>query len=230
MILIPGLRFRGFGSLWPMREIYMSVLGVRPFLGRDFTSDDAGTRHTIISYGFWQGRLGGVEDVVGSEIRFEEGTATVIGVMGPRFRSPVAADLWFVMDEPPAGVGTRVGRMRAGYTPERARTELNALIARIDAEHRSNVTRDMEVRPASRVVRMALLYATTPLVAGVAVGVAASVGLSRLIVSYLFEVRPMDPVVFIAVAGLFLSVALLATYVPSRRSASVDPVTTLKAE
>ena len=125
---------------------YLSVLGVQPLFGRDFTPEDAGTDNTIISYGFWQGRLGGAEDVIGSEIRFEEGTATVIGLMPPRFRSPMAAEFWFVLEGPPASVGPRVARMLPAYTPERAEAELNALIARIDEEYGSNVTRRAQVQ------------------------------------------------------------------------------------
>ncbi len=125
---------------------FMSVLGTRPLLGRDFTAEDAGLPNAIVSYGFWQGRLGGAEDVIGSEIRFEEGTATVIGVMPPRFRSPLSAELWFAMDGPFEGVGTRVARLRPGFTVERAEAELNALIARIDVEYGSNVTRTMQVQ------------------------------------------------------------------------------------
>ncbi|HEX7289464.1 MAG TPA: ABC transporter permease [Candidatus Angelobacter sp.] len=65
---------------------------------------------------------------------------------------------------------------------------------------------------------------------GVACGLVAAVVLSRLMASLLFRVRPVDAVTYLAVSIGLLATALLASYLPSRRAASVDPVEALRAE
>jgi hypothetical protein len=60
--------------------------------------------------------------------------------------------------------------------------------------------------------------------------VGVSAGLSRLLTGYLFEVTPVGPAVFAGVTALFVVVALVANYLPSRRSATIDPMTTLRCE
>ena len=65
---------------------------------------------------------------------------------------------------------------------------------------------------------------------GVAVGVAGSAGLTRLLAGMLYDVRPLDPVVLGGVALLLAVVALLASYLPARRAARIDPITALRCE
>jgi putative ABC transport system permease protein len=65
---------------------------------------------------------------------------------------------------------------------------------------------------------------------GVLTGIAAAIVLSRVLTSFLFEVEPGDPVTLIGVALLFVSVALLACWVPVRRAAKVDPLEALRYE
>ena len=67
-------------------------------------------------------------------------------------------------------------------------------------------------------------------VAGVAVGVAASFGVTRFLASILFGVHPGDPVTLIIVAGILLCVALVASWVPARRAMRVDPMVALRHE
>jgi len=67
-------------------------------------------------------------------------------------------------------------------------------------------------------------------IAGVIVGFAASLSLMRVLGSLLFEVDPRDPATFWTVAGIVLTVALVASYLPARRAARVDPLTTMRAE
>jgi len=65
---------------------------------------------------------------------------------------------------------------------------------------------------------------------GVACGLAAAVGLTRLMTSMLFEVKPVDPLTFATVAlGLVLAAAL-ASYLPALRATTVDPMEALRAE
>jgi predicted permease len=65
---------------------------------------------------------------------------------------------------------------------------------------------------------------------GVAIGVTAALGLTRLMSSLLFGVGPMDPITYIAVSGGLGSVALLATYLPARRAARVEPMIALRSD
>ena len=66
--------------------------------------------------------------------------------------------------------------------------------------------------------------------AGVAIGVAGAFGLTRLIASQLFGVRPTDPTTFIFVALTLVGVAAFATFVPAMRATRVDPVVALRDE
>jgi ABC-type antimicrobial peptide transport system permease subunit len=65
---------------------------------------------------------------------------------------------------------------------------------------------------------------------GIALGVVGALALTRLMQSLLFEVSPQDPVTFVAAAAFLLLVGLLASYVPARRAAMVDPAVALRAE
>jgi ABC-type antimicrobial peptide transport system permease subunit len=65
---------------------------------------------------------------------------------------------------------------------------------------------------------------------GVDVGIAAAVGLTRLMSALLFGVNALDPLTYIAVAATLASIALLASYFPARRATNVDPVIALRWE
>jgi predicted permease len=66
--------------------------------------------------------------------------------------------------------------------------------------------------------------------AGVAIGVGAAAALTRLMGSMLFGISPLDPMTYTAVPLILVSAAMLASYVPARRAAAVDPVEALRAE
>jgi putative ABC transport system permease protein len=63
---------------------------------------------------------------------------------------------------------------------------------------------------------------------GLAVGLAGSLALTRLLGSLLFEASPRDPITLMAVAAVLAGVAFLACYIPARRAASVDPMVALR--
>jgi ABC-type antimicrobial peptide transport system permease subunit len=65
---------------------------------------------------------------------------------------------------------------------------------------------------------------------GAIIGLGSAWGLTRLLQSFLFETSPHDPATFVAVPLLLLVVAALASWLPARRAAKVDPAVTLRAE
>jgi ABC-type antimicrobial peptide transport system permease subunit len=65
---------------------------------------------------------------------------------------------------------------------------------------------------------------------GIVAGSVAALGLTRLMRSMLFEVRPLDPGVFLGAAFMLGVFALLACYGPARRATRVDPVVALRQD
>ena len=65
---------------------------------------------------------------------------------------------------------------------------------------------------------------------GLVVGLAAAMGVSRLIQTLLFNVQPLDPLVYSGVTVLFAVVAMLACLFPSLRASRIDPIVALRAE
>ena len=80
------------------------------------------------------------------------------------------------------------------------------------------------------VLKMVVGHAMALTVAGIVIGAAGGLLLTRLMRDLLFDVRPGDPTTFAAVAGVLVLVAAAASYLPGRRAASVDPVVALRAE
>ena len=95
-------------------------------------------------------------------------------------------------------------------------------------------TREIGVRLAlgaapAQVLRSVVGRGVAISAAGLAVGALAAVGLTRLLVSLLFETRPLDPLTFAAVAVVLLIVALVASYLPARRAARISPMESMRA-
>ena len=65
---------------------------------------------------------------------------------------------------------------------------------------------------------------------GVLIGMGAAAALMRLMKALLFGVSPLDPVSFLGVPLVLAAAAALASYLPARRAAAVDPVEALRAE
>jgi putative ABC transport system permease protein len=83
---------------------------------------------------------------------------------------------------------------------------------------------------SSQVKKMVVFQGMRLAVAGVIIGLAASLGLTRLISAFLFGVGQWDPLVFTAVPAVLTFVAFLAVWLPARRASRVDPIIALRYE
>jgi ABC-type antimicrobial peptide transport system permease subunit len=96
-------------------------------------------------------------------------------------------------------------------------------------------TREIGIRAAlgARPVQLERMFLRQGLAltgVGLVVGIGAAIVLSRWISSLLFGVGPFDAVAYVAALGVSLVTAALASYVPARRAATIDPIETLRAE
>jgi putative ABC transport system permease protein len=96
-------------------------------------------------------------------------------------------------------------------------------------------TREIGVRlalgaTASHVLRMVVWDGLRVVLAGLAVGLFAAVTLNRAVESFLFETPPSDPLVLVSVIGLLAAAGMLASYIPDRRAARVDPAISLRSD
>ncbi len=82
----------------------------------------------------------------------------------------------------------------------------------------------------SDVIKLIVGSGMTLVLAGVVIGLAGALALSRVLSSLLYGVSATDPVTFAFVSALLVSVALLASYIPARRATKVDPMNALRCE
>ena len=80
------------------------------------------------------------------------------------------------------------------------------------------------------VVRLILGQALRPVAIGTVVGTGAALSASRVLASQLFGVSRTDPLTIAAVVATLIGVALVASAVPARRAAAVDPTRALQSE
>ncbi|MBI4903114.1 MAG: ABC transporter permease [Acidobacteria bacterium] len=120
-------------------------LGVRPHIGRFFTSEEdvAGKGDVwVIGWGLWQRRFGGSTDVLGKKIEMDGSKATIIGVMPPGFRFPTKeTEFWsplVVPDGAKRRVGywlQMVGRLKPGATMQNAQTEMEVVGKQLELQY-----------------------------------------------------------------------------------------------
>ena len=128
-----------------------SMLEATPFAGRALAADDAGSRVAILSYGYWQTRFGGSQQIVNQQLVLDNESYTIVGVMPQSFSFPHAslrgsepADLWVPVSYTGEDVASRrgpyflnvMGRLAPGVTLDQARSQMDALGQRFERELR----------------------------------------------------------------------------------------------
>jgi len=81
-----------------------------------------------------------------------------------------------------------------------------------------------------QILRLIMRHGAQLTVVGVALGIAGALVLTRFLANLLFGIQSRDPFTFVVVATLLAVVALLASYIPARRAAKVDPMVALRYE
>jgi predicted permease len=108
---------------------------------------------------------------------------------------------------------------------------LYGLMAYAVAQRRREIGVRMALGAERRdVLHLVLTRALRVVVAGLIVGVAGTVGVTRVLQRFLFGVTPTEPIVFTIVTLLLLAVGLLAAWLPARRATRIDPWSALRAE
>jgi predicted permease len=114
---------------------YFNVLGIRPFLGREFTADEdrtGGQPVAVLSYGLWTRVFGSDRNIVGQAIRLRGEPYTVVGVMPHGFTTGVPTDVWTPLRPSTSGEGGgsnygMIARVRPNVTWDQANAEINQL-------------------------------------------------------------------------------------------------------
>ena len=136
---------------------FFPTLGISAHRGRTFDSEPTSYEDEaldlVISYGLWQRRFGGRNDVLGETLRLDDVSYRVVGITPPSFDFPEGTDYWTRAehDIPPLPGGrplppdpsmlrgmvyfSVLGRLAEGISPEAADSELQNLITRLDTEH-----------------------------------------------------------------------------------------------
>ncbi|HEU4993507.1 MAG TPA: ABC transporter permease [Gemmatimonadaceae bacterium] len=118
---------------------YFKMIGITPILGRDFSPEDdgpGGPPVVMLSNAVWQQRYGSDPNVLGTQIRLNGITATVIGVVRQGLGFPQQEQVWLPMSQLPPALRQQprqarnyfgIGRLADGVTLEQGRAELNAI-------------------------------------------------------------------------------------------------------
>ena len=148
---------------------------------------------------------------------------------------------------PVTEVGTQVAQSKATLSRERLYARLltffGALALGLAAVGLSGVlgysvsqrTSEIGIRMAlgarrSQVVRMIVFQGLRPTIAGLALGLAASLAAGRLLTQFVYGVGTSDPATLATVSALLVAVAAFAAFLPARRASRVDPMQALRAE
>lgn len=123
---------------------FFDVFRATPIMGRDFTDDEnlpAGPRAVVVSYGFWQERLGGRSDVLTQTVEISGTPWPIVGVAPRGFDFPDSARLWTPVrnNDEQCGRGcvylNGIGRLADGVSVEAAQQEMTTLADALEREY-----------------------------------------------------------------------------------------------
>ena len=128
---------------------FFHLMGSQPTLGRYFGNGEDGphaAKLAVLSYAFWQSRLGGDRNVIGRRIELDRETRTIIGVMPQGFDYPHGTQLWLParVDEATEGVlspakpiltASIIARSRADVSPQAVEADLKAIAERLRVDY-----------------------------------------------------------------------------------------------
>ena len=126
----------------------LSVFSLEPLVGRDLDRKDNvpdGERVVLVSHAFWQARLGGGDDVVGSTIELDGDSHQIVGIAPDGFDFPSETRLWVPLYNDVEDCGrschflTGIARLAKGRSLEEARQELAVVAAGLAQEYPENV-------------------------------------------------------------------------------------------
>src|SRR5215831_6925242 len=142
---------------------YFEVMGLSPILGRVTRPSDDGPgvpAVMVLTHEFWMKRFGGDESIVGKQIKMESGSATVIGVLQPAPTFPTRMDALMNMVVSKHHLSAQmvqgrthrmtevVARLASGSSLEQVRTEVNAVYARMQGDHKDSYDPNSHYRVA----------------------------------------------------------------------------------
>ena len=126
---------------------FFQTLGVSPILGRVFLNGEelaSSTKYAVLTYGFWQRRFGGKQDIVGQSLTLSGEHATIIGVLPQDFQFAPRGDVdLYLTLRPTGGMLSRrnlhwihpFGRLKPGVSLAQAQGMMNALAANLEKQY-----------------------------------------------------------------------------------------------
>jgi ABC-type antimicrobial peptide transport system permease subunit len=108
---------------------------------------------------------------------------------------------------------------------------VNGVLSFLVSQKRREIAIRMALGARSRsVLKETVWQGMWPVVAGLLAGLIASFAVTRVLTAMLFEIRPADPLTFVACAAVLLIAGLTATVIPAHRASQVDPMVVLRHE
>ncbi len=128
---------------------FFTTLGVEPFLGRTFQpgEDKPGApRVVVLSYGWWQRRFGGDQNILGQSLTISGLPYTVVGILPPGFQFALRpADVWLPYQPGEAQLTRRfmhgtnmIARLKSDVPLAQAQTAMSEIASRIEREHQAS--------------------------------------------------------------------------------------------